>query len=82
MCTKIGAKTYIFGAQGKSYANTAKFNREGVKPVFQAYKHPQYQQLHGDFMPNMSIIDLLFNEGALSKDILLKGNASEVSDLN
>ena len=34
------------------------------------YKHPIYNQLHGDFIPNLSIIDLLFNEGPNSKNIL------------
>jgi hypothetical protein len=27
------------------------------------YTHPVYEQLHGDFLPYMGIIDLLFNVG-------------------
>ena len=29
----------------------------------QKFQHPIYTQIHGKFMPEMSIIDLLFNEG-------------------
>jgi hypothetical protein len=37
------------------------------------YEHPSYAQLYGDFIPNMSIIDLLFNSGPESKSTLLSG---------
>ena len=33
-----------------------------IELVFQEYKHPVYSQLWGDFLPYMSILDLIFNE--------------------
>jgi len=74
MCVQLNAKTYIFGAQGASYADVDKFRPHGIEPVFQDYRHPIYNQLHGSFMPYMSVIDLLFNEGPRSRGIILKGN--------
>lgn len=74
MCLKLKANVHIFGALGKDYAEVEKFNRSGVTPVFQSYSHPVYRQLHGNFIPGMSTLDLLFNEGPKSLDILMSGN--------
>ncbi len=41
--------------------------------VFQAFNHPVYPQLYGDFIPNLSLLDLLFNCGPDSLKIL-EGN--------
>jgi hypothetical protein len=74
MCRQLRADVYIFGAQGQDYADVNKFLAAGVTPYFQNYRHPIYRQLHGPFLPCMSVIDLLFNEGPRSRDILLSGN--------
>lgn len=74
MCKKLKADLYIFGALGKDYANSEKFEKAGVKLYFQDYKHPVYPQLHDKFEPYMSVIDLLFNCGSESKNILMEGN--------
>lgn len=74
MCIKLKANKYIFGSQGKSYADLESFNKNKIKVYFQEYNHPEYTQLHGSFLPYMSALDLLFNEGHKSKEILLSGN--------
>lgn len=74
MCVKLKADVYIFGAQGRNYANVGDFRAAGVEPWFQNYRHPVYRQLHGEFQPYMSVIDLLFNEGSRSRELLLSGN--------
>lgn len=78
MCLKLGADVYIFGAQGRNYADVDSFLRAGVKPYFQDYVHPQYHQMHGAFEPYMSVIDLLYNEGPASLQILMSGNVTRV----
>ena len=72
MCRKLGAKTYIFGALGRDYAQVADFERAGIELIFQDYQHPRYPQLHGGFVPHLSIIDLLFNCGPKSLEILMQ----------
>ena len=62
---------------GRDYANINEFENEGVKIIFQDYKHPTYKQLFGKFIPNLSIIDLLFNCGENSAEILISGNISK-----
>jgi hypothetical protein len=76
MCVKLGADIYIFGAQGKTYADVDKFRLFGVEPYFQQYNHPTYRQLYGDFQPYLSVIDLLFNEGPASREIIQAGNVT------
>ena len=74
MCKQLKAKVYIFGGEGENYADQEKFRGSGVEPIFQEYNHPEYQQIHGDFISHLSIIDLLFNCGPECYDILMHGN--------
>ena len=81
MCRQLGATTYIFGAQGRDYADVESFRSAGIEACFQEYRHPTYPQLHGPFEPYMSVIDLLFNAGAESMKILMSGNAGSADQL-
>jgi hypothetical protein len=65
-----GAGTYLAGMGGRGYMNLDTYSRNGIKVIFQDFKHPVYQQLFGDFEPFMSIIDLIFNHGDKSLTIL------------
>lgn len=73
MCRTLGADRYIFGALGRDYADVESFTRAGIEVVFQDYKHPTYPQLYGPFEPHLSIVDLLFNCGPESLEILRSG---------
>ncbi|RKY47586.1 MAG: hypothetical protein DRP88_04150 [Candidatus Neomarinimicrobiota bacterium] len=69
----INAETYLSGQGGKNYLNLELFKDNGIKVIFQDFRHPVYHQLYGDFIPNLSILDLLFNEGENSINIITKG---------
>jgi hypothetical protein len=73
MCRQLGADAYVFGALGRDYADVDAFEAAGVRVAFQDYRHPTYPQLHGDFVPYLSIVDLLFNCGPRSREILMSG---------
>jgi hypothetical protein len=70
ICAALGADTYLSGAGGKAYLDQVPFNTRGIKVVFQEFQHPVYPQLYGDFIPNLSLLDLLFNCGPDSLNIL------------
>lgn len=75
MCVKTGAQAYIFGKHGRSYADLDAFIDAGVEVFFQNYNHPKYAQVHGEpFVADLSVIDLLFNHGESSLDIIMSGN--------
>ena len=70
MCKAANAKTFIFGQDGKTYIEEDKFKQSGVEYKFQNFKHPIYKQRHPKFESHMSFIDLLFNHGDNSIEIL------------
>lgn len=76
MCLKLGAQKYIFGECGDNYAEKEQFIKAGVTPIFQNYTYPTYKQNSTPFIPNLSIVDLLFNEGPNSLEILMSANMS------
>ena len=63
-----------------NYVDINSFRENEVETIFQDYVHPTYNQLFpkNGFAPYMSIIDLLFNEGGGSKDILMSGNIQKL----
>lgn len=65
ICKAIGANTY-FSGRGASveYLDREKFAENGVKIVFQDFTHPVYPQCNSkEFIPGISILDMLFNCG-------------------
>ena len=78
MCKYFKAKSYIFGEQGENYADDKSFLESNIQPYFQKYKHPVYNQLHGDFISKLSVIDLLFNMGPKSYNIIMSGNIDQI----
>jgi len=70
LCRNLGAKRYLSGISGKDYLNLDDFKKEGIRVEFQEFHHPIYRQLYEPFLPTMSVIDLLFNHGNKSLDII------------
>jgi len=68
----VNADTYISGAEGINYLDMDLWNSSGLKIIFQKYSHPVYWQFNSpEFQPYMNILDLIFNCGNESLDILL-----------
>lgn len=63
LCEKIGADQYLSGISGKDYIDEGEFSSRGIKVVYQDFHHPIYTQMHGEFEPCMSFIDLAANHG-------------------
>jgi hypothetical protein len=70
ICEFLGADTYLSGAGGRTYLDLKAFNKRGITVKYQEFSHPVYPQLYGDFIPNLSLLDLLFNCGGDSLKIL------------
>jgi hypothetical protein len=69
---------YISGKSGKKYLDSSLFSREGINLKYTAFTVQPYHQQFTNFVPNLSIIDLLFNEGENSVSYLR--NTGEVID--
>jgi len=69
---ELGATTYLSGPLGRDYLREELFYRHNITVQYDDYQHPTYTQGYRGFEPNMAAIDLLFNAGTASREILLK----------
>jgi hypothetical protein len=70
LCRHFDATKYLTGNAARAYLDVARFEHEGVEVEWQSYIHPIYRQLHGEFVLNMSTLDLILNCGPESGAIL------------
>ena len=70
ICKDLQVDTYLSGEFGRNYLDINLFQQENIKVIFEKFEHPTYDQTFDGFVQNMSIIDLLFNEGQNAKNIL------------
>ncbi len=81
VCHEVGAETYLSGKGGANYQDEAAYARDNIRLVYSDFQHPVYPQCHGEFVPGLSVVDLLFNCGEASGEILRRGHSS-VGSLN
>lgn len=74
ICHSIDANVYLSAEGSRTYIEeNNQFQAQGIDLEYHAYSHPQYRQLHGEFLPYLSVLDLLFNEGPDSLKIIRSG---------
>jgi len=73
ICRHFGADTYLSGQGASKYNDEKYYAAHGIRLLYQEFTCPQYPQLFGGFVPNLSIVDLLLNCGPTSGKILLGG---------
>ena len=55
---------YLSGKGAKEYMDMDEFKKNEISVEFQEFNHPRYNQRGvSDFIPGLSVLDLLFNEG-------------------
>lgn len=70
LCHHFSASRYLSGNAAQVYLDEKFFAQHGVTVLWQNYQHPVYPQMHGDFIPFLSTLDLLLNMGPQSLAIL------------
>ena len=71
----VGGTEYLSGPMGREYLDESIFAERGLTVSYNDFCHPVYSQHHGEFIPYMAVIDLLFNHGPDSLDIIRAGTA-------
>lgn len=61
ICQAVGAKGYVSGSGGRNYQDEEAFEQAGVGLTYAEFEHPVYPQRFGPFVPNLSVLDYLFN---------------------
>ena len=73
ICKKMGATKYLSGSGGRNYLNEKIFEKSKIEVEYQKYDPINYSQKYAkSFIPNLSILDLLFNMGSDSKKLIRK----------
>jgi hypothetical protein len=73
----LGGDVFYEGAAGRNYLDVEKFEKAGVEVVFQDYEHPVYPQLYNEFVPYLSVVDLLMNCGPESLGFIMHGGENK-----
>lgn len=66
-----GVDTLYDGKSAQNFIDIELFSKSGITVVFQDYIHTPYRQLWGEFLPYMSVIDLLMNHGESSMEFIV-----------
>lgn len=66
----MGGDVYVTGHGARNYLDHELFERAGVEVRYMAYRMLPYAQLHGEFTPYVSILDLIANLGAAGSEQL------------
>ena len=70
LVTRVGGDTYLSGFGGAHYQNADELKKANIDLVYYDFRPPVYPQLWGDFEAGLSVMDLLFNCGPDSTEIL------------
>ncbi len=73
--THLNCRTFLAEPQYKDYLTKIDFSKHGKNVKYFYFTDPVYYQQFGGFCPGLSVVDLLFNEGLESKNILTKYNS-------
>jgi hypothetical protein len=76
ICRKVGAGVYRSSLVSKKYLDEALFEGNDIQVSYFNFSPPLYPQLWGDFIPNLSALDLLLNCGRESLTIIRRYNNS------
>jgi hypothetical protein len=86
ICKRFGCNNYISTAGALTYLidDYQYFDNESFNIWICEYKHPVYTQRYGPFYPFASAVDLLFNEGLESRNIMMSGrlDLTRIEDLD
>jgi hypothetical protein len=72
VCEIMGSDYLYDSAGSKKFIDVALFKARGIEVEFQDYKHPLYNQnSFATFIPYLSVIDLMFNYGPNSLEVIM-----------
>lgn len=64
ICKNLNATHYLAGLGAKKYQEDELFTSENIQIINTPFKYPNYEQLWGEFIPNLSVLDVMFNLGS------------------
>ena len=82
ICHHLKADVYLSPVRASEYIEKDNiFAAEGITLQYHQYTHPVYPQLFGEFLSHMAVIDLLFNRGPKSLEVIRSGRLKQGASL-
>jgi len=78
LCQAVGGDAYLTGAYAlDAYLDADAMGAAGIRLAIQEWHCPEYRQLYPGqgFVPDLSVVDLLLNEGPDASPILMRGGS-------
>jgi hypothetical protein len=72
----LGGTEYVSGMGGKQYLEHEQFAAAGIEVQYMDYRKAPYPQLHGEFTPYVSVLDLIANMGAEGERYINSGTVN------
>ena len=79
ICNALGGSTFLAQRSARKYLDKGLFEQAGISLSFMTSPAIVYPQLWGDFMGNLSVFDLIFNCGPVSRGIILQEKGLHLS---
>ena len=74
LCEQVDTTEYVSAPGSREYLEESDaFEKRNILVKYHEYEHPEYPQLFGEFVPYMSVIDLLFNMGPEGLSVIRAG---------
>lgn len=70
LCKELDCDVYLSGQGARDYNDRELLAENGIELRYQEFTCPEYDQPWGEFCPNLSIIDLVFNCGGAARDMV------------
>jgi hypothetical protein len=63
LCEVVDADIYLCGMGSDEYMDETPFDIRGISVEYQNFEYPTYEQRFDGFIPQLSVLDLVLNEG-------------------
>jgi hypothetical protein len=82
LCVAVGADSYITGHGARNYLDHHLFERSKISVEYMRYQMQSYPQLHGEFTPYVTALDLIANCGKQGAQFICSGSINWREFLN
>lgn len=82
ICTACQATDYLSGTGARAYQTPEEFSARNIRLLYQNYQAKAYPQrfVGENFSPGLSALDLIFNLGPASRDLLISGRGPALTE--
>ena len=79
---EVGGSTYVSGPSADGYLDKGAFLERGIRLEYKNYEYRAYPQLWGDFLAQVSILDLIANVGEDCMEYLISAPNSVITEVS